>query len=560
LKAKPVVFKGILWSTGLTLVIVGPWLLPGFLFATDWTGPRHFGLPNTLSNDAPLRALLALAAHIVSAETVGKLLIVGTLLLAALGAYRAVPLDGFIPRAVASLVFTVNPFVYGRLHYGQLFLLAAYALLPWIAGSLRRFLVTPSPVRGLILAVWVVLVGGLDLHLFLAALVLCGVMAIVYAISARKDLKYLLRFGGSSLIALAAVAAGSAYWLIPFLTGSSPEARAVAGIGAGDIPAYQSVGDPKLGLLPNLLGLYGFWAENVGRFPSFKLFAPLWPIVLLVLLLIGIVGALRVLWRSSDDRWHGLRPWVIGLLIAGAIALVLDVGAADSRIGVLVSWLDRVFPPYRGMRDSGKWAAILALVYAQLVPLGVAALITDVNTRVDARIRDLALALAAGVALALPLYYGNGLLFGMHGQLRPSQYPPGWYQADRLLLADPNPGRAVFLPWHEYLAISFVDNTNKVIASPAPTFFSIPVVISPNPEIPGIAAPGDPVQVAVSGLVIAARAGDWAPILAMHYIKYVLVASEVDWRNYSYLAEERGLELVADYGSIVVYRNLLWHR
>jgi hypothetical protein len=552
-------FEGLFWSAGLTLVIVGPWLLPGFLFATDWTGPRHFSLPNRLSNDAPLLALLALAAHIVSAEVVGKLLIVGTLLVAALGAYRAVPFGGFLPRAVASLVYTVNPFVYGRLHYGQLFLLAAYALLPWLVRLLREFLVIPSLLRGLLLAAWLVLIGGLDLHLFLAALLLCAVMGSIYGISKARDGEYLTRLGRSSLVASVALAVGSAYWLIPFVTGSSTEARAVAGIGAPDIGVYRAVGDPHLGLVPNLLGLYGFWAENIGRFPSFKLFAPAWPIVLVALLVIALVGALSVFLPSRENGQPDLRPWVTGLLIAGAIALVLDVGAADSRIAVLVSWLDRAFSPYRGMRDSGKWAAIIALVYAQLIPLGVIALIAAVKTRMHGRrVGDLAQALATGLALALPLYYGNGLLFGMHGQLRPSQYPTGWYQADRLLVADPHPGRAVFLPWHQYLALSFVDNTSKVVASPAPSFFSIPGVISPNPEIPGIAAPGDADQVAVSGLVIAARAGDWAPILAKHNIKYVLVASEVDWRRYSYLAEERGLELVADYGSIVVYRDLLW--
>jgi hypothetical protein len=495
----------------------------------------------------------------VSAEIVGKLLIVGTLLVAALGAHRAVPLDGFMPRAVASLVYTVNPFVYGRLHYGQLFLLAAYAILPWLTRSVRQFLVTPSPLRGLFLAAWLVFIGVLDLHLFLAAFVLCAVMTIIYGISKARDREYLAQLGRDSLVATVAVTAGSAYWLIPFLTGSSPEARAVAGIGATDIGVYQAVGDPHLGLVPNLLGLYGFWAENVGRFPSFKLFAPLWPIVLVALLAIAIVGALSVLLPRRDDSQRDVRPWVIGLLIAGAIALVLDVGAADSHIAVLVSWLDRVFPPYRGMRDSGKWAAILALVYAQLVPLGVIALLASIKTHVHGRrVRDLAQALVTGLALALPLYYGNGLLFGMHGQLRPSQYPSGWYQADRLLVADPHPGRAVFLPWHLYLALSFVDNTNKVVASPAQSFFSIPVVISPNPEI-GIAAPGDEDQVAVSGLVTAAFTVDWAPLLAKHNIKYVLLAREVDWRRYSYLADqERGLELVADYGSIVVYRNMLW--
>ncbi|HVS05278.1 MAG TPA: hypothetical protein VHK65_03825 [Candidatus Dormibacteraeota bacterium] len=543
----------------MTLVIAAPWLLPGFLFGTDWPGPRHFSVPGTLSNDAPLLALLALAAHIVPAEIVGKLLIAGTLLVAAQGAYRAMPGDGFIPRAVASLVYTVNPFVYGRLHYGQLFLLAAYAILPWLALWVRHFLAAPTPVRGLFVAAWLVLIGALDLHLFLAAFVLCGVMGIVYGISKATDHGYLAQLGLGSLVASAAAGLGSAYWLIPFVSGSSPEASTVAGIGASDIRVYQAVGDPHLGLIPNLLGLYGFWAENIGRFPSFKLFAPLWPIVLVALLMIALVGSLWVLLARHEDSQRDLRPWVMGLLIAGAIALVLDVGAADSRVAVLVTWLDRAFPPYRGMRDSGKWAAILALVYAQLVPLGVIAVTASVKTRLPSgRLRDLAQALVTGLALALPLYYGNGLLFGMHGQLRPSQYPSGWYQADRLLLADPHPGRALFLPWHQYLAISFVDNTNKVVASPAPSFFSIPVVISPNPEIPGIAAPGDPDQIAISGLVTAARAGDWAPILAKHNIKYVLVAREVDWRGYSYLAEERGLELVADYGSVVVYRDLLW--
>src|ERR1700736_3439631 len=203
------------------------------------------------------------------------------------------------------------------------------------------------------------------------------------------------------------------------------------------------------------------------------------------------------------------------------------------------------------MRASGKWAAIPALVRARLVPLGVTVVIGAVRTRVPSRCRrDLTLALVTGLALALPLYYGNGLLFGMHGQVRPSQYPSGWYQADRLLLADPHPGRAVFLPWHLYLAMSFVDNTNKVVASPAPSFFSIPIVISPNPEIPGLAASGDPDQVAVSGLVTAAHAGDWGPILARHNIKYVLLAREVDWRGDSYFPDQRGLELAADYGTM----------
>jgi hypothetical protein len=161
-----------------------------------------------------------------------------------------------------------------------------------------------------------------------------------------------------------------------------------------------------------------------------------------------------------------------------------------------------------------------------------------------------------GLLLALPLYYGNGLLFGVHGEIRPSEYPSGWYAADRVLSADPHPGRTLFLPWHEYMAYGFIQNQNKVVAPPAPTFFSVPIITSANPEIAG-SAPTDPEQVAITRLVGAGASGDWSAELAARGIKYVLVAREVDWQAYQYLKNQPGLVLQADYGSIQLYRNKL---
>ena len=161
--------------------------------------------------------------------------------------------------------------------------------------------------------------------------------------------------------------------------------------------------------------------------------------------------------------------------------------------------------------------------------------------------------------LALPLYYGNGLLFGAHGEIQPSSYPAGWYQADQLLSADPHPGRTLFLPWHLYLGLDFVRNTNNVVASPAPSFFSVPVVISKDPDIPGIGAPSDADQTVISRLVAEGANGDWAGELAGRNIKYVVLAKEADWAQQdAFLASQPGLVLIADYGSIAVYRNQSW--
>jgi hypothetical protein len=250
--------------------------------------------------------------------------------------------------------------------------------------------------------------------------------------------------------------------------------------------------------------------------------------------------------------------WVAGLLIATAVALLLEMGVSHPDTGGIVTWLDSHIAPYRGLRDAGKWAALLALVYSQLVGLGADAILTRVKAWQTGTVRsEWVGAVAAGLLLALPLYYGNGLLFGAHGEIKPSQYPAGWYQADRLLSADQPSHETLFLPWHEYMSYSFIRNQNPVVAAPAPAFFSVPILASSNPEVTGVVPPMDPAQAAIASLVAAGRNGRWAEVLATQHVKYVLLDRDVDWRSYSYLDSQSGLVKVADFGSIVVYRNSL---
>jgi hypothetical protein len=326
----------------------------------------------------------------------------------------------------------------------------------------------------------------------------------------------------------------------------------LARIGSGDLKFFAAIPDQRLGLVPNLLGLYGFWAEATGRFSSMKAFVPVWPAILSILLILCAVGAFFA-FRRRDIH---LGPWVAGLLIAAALALVLEAGISHPFTAGLVQWVDAHFPPYRGMRDAGKWAALLALVYSQLAGLGAVAVLDWLRKWAPAHARvEWTTSVAAGLLLALPLYYGNGLLYGAHGEIKPSQYPSGWYAADRMLASDEHPGRTLFLPWHEYMGFGFIRNQNKVIAPPGPSFFSVPVFVSNNPEVRGIPPPTDPEQVAIVGLVRAREAGDWAEVLAAHGIKYVLLAHEADWSGYGYLDSQPGITKVGDYGSISLYRN-----
>src|SRR6266851_799284 len=157
----------LLWAAFLTLLVAGPWLLPGYLFGTDWPGPRQILFPTEVSSSAPLQAALAFASFVIGGEATGKLLVLAFLFSAAALAYRAAPAKGFVAGATAATVYVVNPFVYGRLHYGQLFLLAGYAALPWVAARLRWLLFEPRPSNGILLGVSLALIGVLSIHLLL---------------------------------------------------------------------------------------------------------------------------------------------------------------------------------------------------------------------------------------------------------------------------------------------------------------------------------------------------------------------------------------------------------
>jgi hypothetical protein len=495
---------------------------------------------------------MAAVSRMISAEATGKLFVFAILLVAALAAYYAVPVDGFVARAAGSAVFVFNPFVFGRVHYGQLYLLAGYAVLPWMAIRLRQLCAQPGWKAGIWYAVSLSVLAVFTVHLLLVACVLSTAVFLAYAAGAPKKAAYAKPLAEALLVAFATTAVLCAYWVVPFLMGRSLEAVVIGATGAGQLNAYAAVPDRSLGLLPNLLALYGFWAENSGRFTSMKTFVPAWPAVLMVVLVVAAIGVVAVFRRNGG----ALRPWVVGLVFAAAIGVLLEMGVSHPLTAGFVRWLDAGFPPYRGMRDAGKWAALLGLVYSQLFGLGVGAILESVRkVKVPASQVEWLGGAAAGLLIALPLYYGNGLLFGMHGEIKPSEYPAGWYAADRALLADPHPGRTLFLPWHQYMALSFVKNQNPVIAPAAPSFFSVPVLVSADAQVYGIAAPDDPDQVAIAGLVAEGETGPWAHVLASRGVKYVLLAREVDWRAYAYLSRQPGLVTVGDYGSIILYRN-----
>src|SRR5438445_4080838 len=168
------------------LLVAGPWLAPGYIFGTDWPGPTRFEFPVEVSSSAPLQVALGAISWVVGAEATGKILVFAILAGGALAAYLAVPTAGFVGRTAGATLFIANPFVFGRLHYGQLYLLAGYAVLPWMASRLRAICAEPRWSNAVLFAVSISLLGVFTAHLFLVALALVAVVVLTH-VSFKAD-------------------------------------------------------------------------------------------------------------------------------------------------------------------------------------------------------------------------------------------------------------------------------------------------------------------------------------------------------------------------------------
>lgn len=549
-----------LWAMFLTVAIGGVWIGPGYWFAVDFPGPRHFYFPTSISSHSVLEASLAVLSVAMPPDVVGKVLVASTLFVAALTSFLACPIEGWSARIIASTIYVVNPFVYDRLLYGQVTILAGYAALPWVVARSCALLVVPTRWNAMVCATALSAVAMLDLHEALIAATIMVCLTLTHIVVGRHSLRYVGRAISAVSGALLLAVLANWYWLLAMLLGRGPEAQTLARISSGDLVAFKAVPDQFWGLWPNLIALYGFWAEGVNRFVSMKSFVPGWVAVGVFMASLAVLGAAYAGQSNGEAGLSHGPARAIGLFAASGIALVLYAGLSSHMTAPIVDGLVRVWPLYRGMRDPSKWASVIALTYSQFVPVGISAIQRSFQHLMRRRCSNAAAvrAMCASAALAIVLYGGNGAFYGLHGQIRPSAYPKGWYSADYLITRDQKRGLVLFLPWHGYMAMGFVQNVSQVVANPAPYFFSTPLVASSDPEIAGVTPASDWDQLQAARLIRAGPSGHWAEELANEDIEYVLVARYVDWRRYSFLDDQVGLVKVADFGSIVVYRNLNW--
>jgi hypothetical protein len=202
------------------------------------------------------------------------------------------------------------------------------------------------------------------------------------------------------------------------------------------------------------------------------------------------------------------------------------------------------------MREPQKFLVLSALAYAVFFGWGVERLARSVASAKRATV-------AAGVAgVALPLLYCPTIFWGLAGQVSPSTLPPSYHEVGSLM--GNGQGRALYLPWHLYMAYPFTDG--RVVANLGPTSFRRQVISGDNVQAGSVETQStSPRSAYVARLLAEGRhLRGFGALVAPLGVKYVVLAKAVDWETYSWLGHQADLRLVHDSASLEAWANLAY--
>jgi hypothetical protein len=514
----------------LTLAIILPLLLPGYVLTLDMVFTPYMPWPTEITTTYPLDVLLWLLSQLLPGDVVQKIVLFAILLSSGVGMHlfvreitshksqeRLFELAAYF----AGLFYMINPFIYARLMAGQWLVLLGYALLPFLVRALLRLLYRPSSSAAILVVVWTFAVMTASVHFSGIVLVLYALFLIVAVVKYWKKRRELWRFMWRLLVAGLVTVGLSSYWIIPAILGSGV-GEIAARADETQFSAFATHSGP-LGQVGEVLRLQGFWAEARELFVLPQNVMPLWGVLMLLVWVFVVVGAVK-LWRTN-------RPVAILLIGSTVVGTVL---AASS----VIQWLSQIFPILGGYREPHKFTVLVVFGFSVLAAFGVLAFVRKRKHKKG----------WAVVCLALPLLITPIMFWGAGGQLRPVDYPQEWYDLNEQLKNNIKEGdKTLFLPWHMYAPYSF--SNGRIIANPAEKFFEIPVVVSDDPEFANVAPnTHDSTRQQIANIV--QNPHNVLRQLQDIDISHVVLAKEQDWQEYDFLHE---LPVLYENDKLIVY-------
>src|SRR6185436_16068606 len=147
----------------------------------------------------------------------------------------------------------------------------------------------------------------------------------------------------------------NAFWLTGFFHG---QGSSYAAITPQDFKAFSTATDARFGGAAwgpwlNVLSLYGFWNADYAL-PKDTL--PIWWVATLVFVAFATFGA----WRGFKQK----QPVLIAAAVLFIPAWILAVGYASGFSTHIVQWAASVIPGFKGLRETEKFAGLMAFSYA----------------------------------------------------------------------------------------------------------------------------------------------------------------------------------------------------
>jgi hypothetical protein len=486
----------------LTAVVLTPLARGGYVLSYDMVFvPRQAlrwdliapasGLPRAVPEDAVV-SLLSFAAP---GWLLQRVVLVGIVYAAAMGAGRLVPAHRLSTRIVAAIGYGWTPFLAERLLIGQWGLLLAYAALPWlIAAAMRARAGLPGAVSRVILTSALCAItptGGL------IALATTMAMVVRWRLVLRRVRRRAWRWRVRSVVRNPrAVAAGAVAVLnLPWLV-----AALLSDAGGGSDPvgvaAFAARGENWSGPLGALAGTGGIWNAQTTPVSRASVLAPLVTAVVVALAAYGLPVLIR--------RWPAGAAKRLAVLAAGGFVVAL-LGTVPG-VATLLGWTVSRVPGAGLLRDGQKFVAVYAVLLVVGMALGV--------ERISAKLAPDRALVVLVAAMVVPVALMPDLAFGAAGALRPVRYPGDW---DRVAaIVGDSPGEVLCLPFSEYHRYGW--NADRVVIDPAARYLPVDVLSDDTLRVgPMVVAGESPRAARVQALLAAGT-----PVAAVG-VRWVLV-------------------------------------
>lgn len=430
----------------LSLLILGPALMPGFLLSYDMVfvpqldlSARTLGVDGSVPRAVPNDAVVALLSLILPGHVVQKLVLVSVFV--GLGTGMGLVLKKFPAVVVATVVGLWNPWVAQRLEVGHWGFLLGYAVLPWVIWAGLR---VRSRSRGALPTLgFVMLIGSLSgsTGTVLMLLVLAGVLL---GEGPREWKAFAWGTGIAGLV--------SATWWWPFLRASSQSAD------PNGVTAFAARADTPWGVIVSVATGGGSWNQS-SWYPE----RASWMLTALAFLF--VIAAIVVLFRESP-RQQGLK----GVGLIAVISLILATMSALPGGRELFTLFVANVPGAGLLRDSQK----LAGPWIIAVAMGAGILVQNYTDSDVVRARGVAwLGPVAGVLV--PVILLPSLAWGSQNSWRAVDYP-----AEMITLAEEinraEPGAAAVFPWIQYRRFEW--NNNRIVLDPWNRLLSRDVIVN----------------------------------------------------------------------------------